>query len=650
MKNITIKRMTLLNFKGIRSLTIDFNERVTLVMGRNGSGKTTVFDAFTWLLFGKNSEGRKEFGIKTRDAAGEVIPRLPHEVSAVLSVNGEEITLCRRLTEKWTKKRGSQTEEFTGNAEERLYNDVPCSVAEWNGKIDGICPEQVFRFITDPYHFTRQKPDVQRTMLFRMAGAVSDSEIADGNDEFRALLDKITGKTLEEYRREIAAKKKRVKAEIDTIPGRIDERKRDMPEEQDWDSVTASIDEKKRRKSEIETQISDASKAYEAANNERMEQMKKIATLKRERLALENDIRYTVQADFLKSRKAKETAEDNLHTLTHSIALEGEGIKDDMKKLEECKAQRERLITEWRGINARTLTFKEEDFTCPTCGRTFEPGEIEARRHEMTRRFNAAKAEELARNVEKGQRIRKQMQQLEENIADRKRNNEARAAEIAAIQASEAYNADPECPDATPAIVANADYQSLSRQIEELETKINEPVETIDNAFLKERCKRIDDEIYALNAILVTKNLIERNNGRIAALESMLRSLSQELAGLEGDELTIAAFTKAKVEEMDKRVNGMFSTVRFKMYERQINGGETETCEATVDGVPYSDLNSAGRLAAGLDIINAICRSEGVTAPIMIDNSESINEIPDTLSQQVRLTVTLDDELVIINN
>lgn len=650
MKNIIIKRMTLLNFKGIRDLTIDFDEHTTLIMGKNGSGKTTIFDAFTWLLFGKNSEDKKDFGIKTKTSDGNVIEKLPHEVSAVLSVNGEEITLCRRLAEKWTKKRGSAIEEFTGNTEERLYNDVPCSVKEWSEKIDNICTEQVFKFITNPLYFNQQKPDVQRAMLFRMAGNISNDEIADGNDDFRALLDRLTGKTLDEYKKEIAAKKKRLKAEIDTIPDRIDERKRDMPEASDWDSITASIAEKKQRKSEIEAQISDASKAYEAANNERMEQVKKIADLKQKRLSLEISIKNTVQADFHKMQEAKNEAMFKIKQLSDEIAFENKNIENNKKKLDDRKAYREKLIAEWKEINARALSFDDEDFICPTCRRPFEPDEIQAKQQEITQRFNERKARELAENNEVGKKNKELMQALEESIGQSLKNIEAKNVGIEDIKASEAYNSTPTCPDATPTIEANAEYQNLSHQIEELEAKTNEPIEVSDNAFLKEQGKQIDNEIYALNAILANKGIIERNNARIAELEKQLHTQSDELAQLEGMEFTIAAFTKARVEAIDRRINGMFKLVKFKMYEQQINGGEAETCVATVDGIPYSDLNSAMRLAAGLDIINAICSFEGITAPIVIDNAESVNHIPGTASQQIRLIVTLDEKLIIKNN
>lgn len=650
MKNIIIKRMRLINFKAFKDFSIEFNEHITVIQGRNGSGKTTIFDAFTWLLFGKNSDDRKDFGIKTKDAYGNVIENVPHEVSAVLLVNGEEITLCRRLVEKWQKKRGSAVAEFTGNTEERLFNDVPCSVKEWNEKIDNICTEQVFKFITNPLYFNQQKPDVQRAMLFRMAGNISDDEIASECEDFRALLDKLTGKTLDEYKKEIAAKKKRLKAEIDTIPDRIDERKRDMPEAADWDAINASIAEKKQQKEELEAQITDASQAYAAANDERMQKVKELSDLKQKRATLENNIKNEVQSGYHKALQEKKEISYKVSDLSQEINRKKEQLARDRKNLESWSAYREKLIAEWKEINARTLQFNEDDFRCPTCHRPFEPDEIEAKQQEMTQRFNTRKANELEENRKVGKENTKRMQELEASIKETEDAISAKTAELEKLKSSEAYTANPTCPDAMPVIEANAEWKSLSEKIDELEAETRKPIEIANNADIKERCKQIDNEIDALKNILANKGIIERNNARIAELEKQLRTQSEELAELEGIEFTIAEFTKARIEAVDKRINGMFSLVKFKMYEKQINGGEVETCIATVDGIPYSDLNDAKKVNAGLDIINAICKFEGITAPIFCDNAESVNKLLDTASQQIRLVVTFDENLIIKNN
>ena len=188
MKKIELLSMHLVNFKGAKDLTLTFNRGVTRILGRNGSGKTTVFDAFTWLLFGKDSNDKKTFSIKTLDENGEPIMHLPHEVSAVLSVNGEPLTLRRAFTEKWTKRRGSAEAEFTGHEEERFWNDVPCSQREYNEKISDLCNEQVFKLITNPTYFEKQDVATKRALLIRMAGGIKDEEIAAGHNDFVELL------------------------------------------------------------------------------------------------------------------------------------------------------------------------------------------------------------------------------------------------------------------------------------------------------------------------------------------------------------------------------------------------------------------------------------------------------------------------------
>lgn len=143
---------------------------------------------------------------------------------------------------------------------------------------------------------------------------------------------------------------------------------------------------------------------------------------------------------------------------------------------------------------------------------------------------------------------------------------------------------------------------------------------------------------------------IEKNNQRIAELEKSLRMQSEELAQLEGIKFTMAAFSKARTEAIESKINGLFDFVKFRLFETQINGGEVETCEAMVNGVPFSDANTAGQFNAGIDIINAICRFEGISAPIFADGSESVNTLHPTQSQVIRLFVSLDDKLVIKHN
>ena len=647
MKKIIIKKINLVNFKGIRNLTVDFDEQITTICGRNGSGKTSIFDAFTWLLFGKDSQDRKSFNIKTLDAQGIAIPRIPHEVSATILVDGEEINLRRRYNEKWQKKRGLATEEFTGHEEERLYNDVPMSVKEWNEKITEICSEQVFKFITNPLYFSAQKSDVQRSMLFRMAGEISDKEIAAGNAEFTALLAQLTSKTMEEYKREISAKKRRIKSEIDGIPERIDERKRDMPEVENWLAIDAELKAAQTELSEVEKSIADKAQAYTIASNERLNLSKQISELKEKMLNREFAIKQAVNSEYNEqSSTQQQLFRDESATLSELNRVKSELARYQFN-LNSMQEKRNKLIAEWREINTRTLQFREDEFVCPTCKRPLDIDDIERKQNEMTENFNLRKSSDLAENNRKGQANKKAMEDTQILIAKCEERIAELTRKIEELKANPLYSAVLTAPDATYAINTDNEYSSLYVEVSELEKKLNEPISLPDTADLIAKKQGVISQIDELKKRLANKDIIERNNQRIQELEKLLRSQSEELAQLEGIEFTMANFSKARIEAMESRINGLFSVVRFKMFEKNINGGEVETCEATVNGVPYSDINNAMAINAGLDIINAICKSERVTAPIFIDNAESVNQLLHTQSQMIRLVVTDDDTLTI---
>ena len=158
-KQVIIKRLTLVNFKGLRNVAIDFSDNVTTISGRNGTGKTTIKDAFSWLLWGKNSEGDTDskFGIKTNDADGNFIPDLEHGVTGVFEIIDKEtgavetVELRRVLVEEWKVPNGETKRVLKGHHTDFFYNGVPLKTkAEYEARINAIIPEAVFKIITHP--------------------------------------------------------------------------------------------------------------------------------------------------------------------------------------------------------------------------------------------------------------------------------------------------------------------------------------------------------------------------------------------------------------------------------------------------------------------------------------------------------------------
>lgn len=654
MKRITIKQMHLVNFKAFRDFTIDFNSDVTEVRGQNALGKTTIFDAFTYVLFGKDSQGRTQFNLKTLGQDGKPIERLPHEVSAILDVDGEEVRLTRRFKEKWVKRRGSSVEEFTGHEEERLYNDIPLTLREWSSKIDAICPEAVFRMITSPSYFCSMKPDHQRPMLVRMAGEIEDSDIAEGHDDFKKLLEDMSGKTMDEFRRELGAKKKRIKDSIDPLPARIDERKTELAAigEPDFKKAESDLKEKSARIAEIDAQMNDISKRVDEVIKANKQALEDVSDVQKQIEDRKYEIRENALKEYRKARSEASAIDSDIQADRDSLERSEKRVvtlNEEIKKRDEIRAS---LLEEFKSARAEKLVIGEDAFVCPVCHQQYKLEQIESRREQMEASFNKEKAERLEEINNKGKSNNQQKTWLQEDLDDEIKKQAKLKKEIEELEAKRKALAVPDSePDTTKDIANDAKLAELNEKLAELEKKAknaqSSEADEAETAKLKEEKSSLSSEIEELKATLRKKDDIKRNNDRIAELEAEFKKGNAELAELEGMEMTADEFSRAKMNAVKEKVDAMFKIVRWKLFDVQINGGIAETCEATVDGVPYSDLNSAMKINAGLDIINTLCQCEGIEAPIFVDNAESIVDIMPTNSQMILLRVTEDDSLII---
>jgi len=193
------------------------------------------------------------------------------------------------------------------------------------------------------------------------------------------------------------------------------------------------------------------------------------------------------------------------------------------------------------------------------------------------------------------------------------------------------------------------EYVRISNEISTLESGL-EKFESPENS--EKQSKNLEkqqlfSEITRLNNLLKNKELIEKYQFEIENLEKRGRELAQMIANYEGQEYAISQFTKVKIEECEKRINNLFTKVTFKLFDYTIDGNEFETCIPLVSGVPFEVANTASQINSGIDIINALTRFHGVSAPIFIDNREAVNEIIHTDSQVINLVVSQDKELVI---
>lgn len=696
-KQLRIKSLTLVNFKGMRNVTVDFGDGVTAISGRNGTGKTTIADGFAWLLWGKDSEGNSDtkFGIKTNDENGNYIPDLEHEVSGsfdeIDTETGETaaVELRRVYVEEWQTPKGSTERILKGHHTDYFYNGVPLKTkTEYDAKVAALIPEDLFKVITAPYYFLTLHWKAQREYLLRMAGTISDTDIAANRAEFAELLRRVTGKSMEEYKKEIAARRAKIEAQLEKIPTRKDEVTRNTPVAPDYAALETEKAQIQADLADIDAAATSAAEAnrvaYERAariqgdiNAKRTEQNQIIYNAKESarKAAYETNRVADDAARDLAQVEQSEANETNYYNREKAVITAS--IATEKRRKEEAEREVAALRTRWDAVNNEQ--FQEKTYQaagpllCPIFGhQCADPSAVN--RHQC----NAAAAAEAfkkrqdderaafyanqtarldAMDIE-GQELNKRIAQHDAEIArltqdaatlDAKHAKSVQdyATKKEALKKVIADNprvsTDPQIDTQTlPGWVAL--QQEIDRLTADL-TAATAPAYGMETAYPSAKKTQLNARLSEIDQKLGLRSTIEANERRIVELDKEAATLAQEKAGLQIEEDLIDDFVKDRMAEVERRVNGLFDGVEFRMYKNLVNGEKEPDCVAYIGGVRYQDKNHAGQINAGLAVINALCAFHGVTAPIFVDNAESVNTFIPVNSQLITLSASTEDSL-----
>lgn len=648
---IKLKKLTLTNFKGIPHLEINFN-CITNIYGENAAGKTTIFDAFTWLCFDKDSTNRTVFGLKPIGKDGKVSQKVDVEVSAIIEADGKTIELRKVLHEKWVKKRGEKDVTFEGNENLFYWNDVPLQLKQYNEKIADLVNEHVFKLITNPLYFNSLKWQDRREVLLQIAGEIDNEDLLKSNPDFSSIISILEDKTIEEYKKELAAKKKKLKDELTAIPTRIDEINRNMPEKVDFSAIKKAIASKEKEISEIESSLEDASKLMQSAFDAKRKQQNDLHELKTKADNIKRDIKSRFIDQNNKRKEEISELRSNMRLKEaelRSIESQEQSLRTD---IESANSDLATLRDQWANENNRKLEFNEDEFVCPACKRGLDQDHVHSTKETLTANFNTDKARRLADIVSRAEKVKSLILSHEKQLEQMPKTN-VLADTIAALKeeldtaekAQEEWLANSE-QKFNEELSFDVEYNKVLFRIEEMEKSVLEEVKVDDSASagLKGKKQVIKAELDALNRQLNDEETIKRSIQRRTELEKQESEFAQQLADIEGSEYLAAQFNRAKMDMLVERINSRFKYVTFKMFNFTIDGGEIPTCETLVNGVPFSDANNAARINAGIDIIRTLCEHYNVYAPIFIDNRESVTELIDCESQIINLIVSPSDK------
>lgn len=657
MKQVKLKSLSLVNFKGHKDLIVNF-EHETTISGENATGKSTVFDSFVWMLFGKDQFDRKDFEI-IPTIEGKRLDKVDSEVTAFISIDGHDTTFRRVLHQKWVRRRGTADEVFDGCETLYYINDVPKKASEYKAFVDTIADESVFKLITNPTAFLALHWTKQREFLFQIAGTVSDADVANSDPRFAALLELVNGKSLVDFKKELSARKKKLKDDLENIQPKIDQTTRLMPEQKDFNTIESEISLTDELIKAIELQISDKATAIRGQYDDIQAKQKQINGLKTKQQEVVNTATSKASQDSFNETQNRRELDNKIKEANANLITEKASITEAERILVNQKSELAlkneavvKLRSEWASENSKELVFNDNDFHCPTCKREFESGDVESKKAVLIDNFKNDKAKKLADINTKGLKLKGEIEgysaaivNSEKLISDYTLMADNSKSEIASLteKLKDFHTIEP------VKVIAEElpEWQELNNQIKTIEATIGE-VKPVDNSELNEKKAELVTKRDELRSQLSSRDLIFKYKAEIKSLEKQGSELAQQIADTEKHEFTIDDFNRIKIDECDRRVNGLFEIVKFQLFDKTNDGNEFEACIAiNKSGVPIAATNTAERINAGIDIINRLSQFYNVAAPIFIDSAESVNNFIETKAQMVHLVVTKEPSLTI---
>jgi len=635
--------LRLKNFKSIRDFELDTKGGNVSIFADNAVGKTTIADAFSWLMFGKDSQNKSDFEIKTLDADGQPIHNLEHEVTGSFDINSRMLILKKIYKEVWTKKRGAATAEHTGHTTDYWIDGVPSQKKEYDQMIAGIASEGLFKLLTSPTYFNQSLSwQERRKILLEVCGDISDTDVIASDIGLSPLPDILGARSLDDHKKVITAKRTEINRELDKIPVRIDEANRSLPEYDDTfpDTMAADMSAARAAESSKRAEISRLENGGEVA-----EKRKQLSQLQTELIDLQNQQKREkaaktdgLWADLSQIKRDVEGLKNNIPAKNNKITERAELVKLAEKTAEEMRA-------EWRKIDAEKFEITQET-SCPACGQNLPEDQLAAAKQKALEQFNLSKATKLANIVADGKaftaraaEIKRQIIELQAEVDNEEELLKSKVKE--SIQLQSQINAFDAVEAVTP------EMSDLRFRVEALEsdiTKLNTGSESgIEKA--KEELADIQQQIRTVEDAQGRARQHKEGQARIIELTKQQKALAAEYERLEHELYLCDQFVRAKVALLTDRINGKFKYARFRLFSQQINGGISECCETTINGIPYEGaLNNGARVNAGLDIINTLANHYGFDAPIFCDNAESVTELIPTEGQLIRLVVSAADK------
>ncbi len=626
---VRIMELHLKNFKG-QTFSFKPDEKNQTVYGDNGAGKTSLYDAFAWLLTDKDSHGKADFEIKSIELNGEAVHGVEHSVAAILSIDNEKLSLQKTYKEKWVKKKESVNPVFTGNTTVYSINEIPVSKKDYLEEISSIAAPAIITNLINPENFNKQHWRDRRNIIFQLAGDKFDiDEFATNNPELADLINRIGNTDIDRYKKGIKAKQKKINEQLKEIPARIDERTLSI---KDIIIVDKQISLKKMDLLAQDKKAFAEKKAFILADGGLLGKKTELAETQMKMIEKENKLNKIQQEKVKPLLNSKVVKESEIKAHEQTIERYERQHKSNVDTISRQETLLIKLKGDYQRENEKKFVAEQTKSVCPACGQDLPPEQIKEALVNMARDFNRLKANVLKEINVDGLSKKKYKEAVEQENIDilEKIKAEKEDIEIKTAQVKQHKKSLQELQD-KPENKDSDVYKSLVKQ----EKTCIQDIEKIKNgkdadiAPLDHQLNEIQEQINACLADIQMLDTVADAKERIKELENERDKLSAEYEEIVKEIFLIDQFTRLKTENIEADINSFFEITTWKMFETQVNGELNDTCIAMCNGIPYDlNLNTGHKIMVGLDIINTLSKFYNVSLPVFVDGAESVTELP----------------------
>lgn len=639
MKKVTLKRLTLENWRA-QNRTVDFAER-TVVRGANGAGKSTVFDAFLWLLTGVDAQNRTNYDLY--DNTKEFTPEnaVPAVTEGVFDIDGTEYVFKRSAMQKWTRKRGTNVYEKAKSDEYTYYIDgLAVSAKIYNERIAAIFADiEKLKLMLNVRHYQMLDWKMLRKHFADMVGIITKDELRGDYSAIEPLLAKyendptFSGDALSTVKEKLRQQINPLEKRMEEFDSKIKGMKEMMPNLDGVAEAKAAIEDKLKRIEDIDREIvgmGDANKPYIEKRNVELaaiaEKKRAIETTRREWDAKQNEpvaaLRkrlIELQSENYKIGNANNAAKQRKASIERQIESAKQQYEYFDKERDHLKAEKEQ---------AQGRVFDENQL-CPTCGQSLPYERIA----ELKKQFYERRDKDVADIIERGKKVRAMRDEQTEIIANLEK--ELSEIKIESLHDETSILADIE---SAKAMIQPFDDTALMTELKDMEDNLT-VVPVLDTEALLQEKSTLNREIQELQAVVAKESRLESDNAKIAAKEAERTATGMELAKYGG------LFNKCVEREREwasivrDRANRYLHHCKVEMTEINKSGEINDICTVTIDGVDVGVANTARQIMAGIDIAKAFQTNAELDMPMFVDNAEQItdNNIP-VISNQMILT------------